>query len=86
MLCQALTPAAAGWNPDKKKPTSAEEVQATIESFLEQDPGLQKFFDSAHGYAVFPKIYRARSAWVVLMALARFMRKESTSAMRRLRK
>ena len=58
MLCQALTPAAAGWNPDKKKPTSAEEVQATIESFLEQDPGLQKFFDSAHGYAVFPKIYK----------------------------
>ena len=58
MLCQALMPAAAGWNPDKKKPTSAEEVQATIESFLEQDPGLQKFFDSAHGYAVFPKIYK----------------------------
>ena len=58
MLCQALTPAAAGWNPDKKKPTSAEEVQATIESFLEQDSGLQKFFDSAHGYAVFPKIYK----------------------------
>jgi len=58
MLCQAMTPAAAGWNPDKKKPTTTEEVQETIANFLDQDSGLQKFFDNAHGYAVFPKIYK----------------------------
>jgi lipid-binding SYLF domain-containing protein len=59
ILSQALTPVAAGWNPDKKKPTTTEEVQETIANFLDQDSGLQKFFDNAHGYAVFPKIYKA---------------------------
>ena len=58
MLSQALVPANAGWNPDKKKPTTTEEVQETIAAFLDQDSGLQKFFDNAHGYAVFPKIYK----------------------------
>ena len=58
MLSQVFVPVNAAWNPDKKKPTTTEEVQETIESFLEQDPDLQKFFDNAHGYAVFPKIYK----------------------------
>ena len=58
ILSQALTPVTAGWNPDKKKPATTEEVQETIANFLDQDSGLQKFFDNAHGYAVFPKIYK----------------------------
>ena len=58
MLSQAFVPANAAWNPDKKKPTTTEEVQETIANFLDQDSGLQKFFDNAHGYAVFPKIYK----------------------------
>ncbi|MBT6071540.1 MAG: lipid-binding SYLF domain-containing protein, partial [Proteobacteria bacterium] len=48
------------WDPDDKdKPTSTEEVDATIAAFLKQDANMQGFFDSAHGYAVFPKIYKA---------------------------
>ena len=58
MLSQALMPATAGWNPDKKKPTTTEEVQETVANFLDQDSGLQKFFDNAYGYAVFPKVYK----------------------------
>ena len=58
MLSQALMPATAGWNPDKKKPTTTEEVQETIANFLDQDSGLQKFLDNAYGYAVFPKVYK----------------------------
>jgi lipid-binding SYLF domain-containing protein len=32
------------------------EAQQTLAVFLKTDPGLQKFVDSAAGYAVFPKI------------------------------
>ena len=33
-----------------------ESARATISKFMAQDPGLQKFFDSAAGWAVFPPI------------------------------
>ena len=32
------------------------ESRATIERFIERDPGLQDWVDTAHGYAVFPDI------------------------------
>ena len=60
VLSQACLTANAGWDPeDKDKPTSTEEVDATIAAFLKQDANIQSFFDNAHGYAVFPKIYKA---------------------------
>ena len=33
-----------------------EEVRQTIQLFKQKDPGIQKFFDTAHGYAVFPTV------------------------------
>ena len=39
------------------------EVQASIQTAKNTDPGLQKFFDTSAGYAVFPKVGKA--AWVV---------------------
>jgi lipid-binding SYLF domain-containing protein len=39
------------------------EVQASIQTARNTDPGLQKFFDTAAGYAVFPKV--GKGAWVV---------------------
>lgn len=33
-----------------------EEAKKTIADFKEKDPGMSKFFSSAHGYAVFPGI------------------------------
>jgi lipid-binding SYLF domain-containing protein len=39
------------------------EVQASIQTAKNTDPGLQKFFDTAAGYAVFPKV--GKGAWVV---------------------
>jgi len=51
----------AGWDPSK--PETAEESEAhnpvvaqTIANFKHHDPGLKAFFESAHGYAVFPTI------------------------------
>ena len=35
------------------------EAQQTLNVFLKTDPGLQRFVDSAAGYAVFPKIGKA---------------------------
>jgi len=32
------------------------EVQSTIRTALQQDPGLQSFFDKSAGYAVFPRV------------------------------
>ena len=39
------------------------EAGAAIQSAKSTDPGLQKFFDTAAGYAVFPKVGKA--AWIV---------------------
>lgn len=35
------------------------DVQATIDAYLEADPGMSKFFDNAAGYVVFPGIGKA---------------------------
>ncbi|MAF99610.1 MAG: hypothetical protein CL388_03025 [Acidiferrobacteraceae bacterium] len=62
--CMLLASAYAGWSPkEKDQPTSAQEVDDTIVQFLQSDKGLQEFFDNAHGYAVFPKVYKG--AWGV---------------------
>ena len=36
-----------------------DQVQATVADVKKTDPSIQKFFDSAHGYAVFPEIVTA---------------------------
>ena len=51
MATYDMSSQAKSWEPgDSKK------VQDAIEAFLEQDPDLQRFFDEAFGYAVFPSI------------------------------
>lgn len=39
-----------------KAPQRASEAQSAIGYFRSSDPSISKFFDSAYGYAVFPKI------------------------------
>ncbi len=39
------------------------EAAAAIERFKQTDPGMEKFFDGARGYAVFPSVGKA--AWIV---------------------
>ena len=40
-----------GWDPDQLR-----DAEATAKTFREKDDGLKKFFESAHGYTVFPTI------------------------------
>jgi len=42
---------AAGWDPANEKL-----AHDAIAEFKKADPGIQTFFDEAHGYAVFPEI------------------------------
>ena len=50
----------AGWTPDAERPANQgqadSDVAKTIAAFKTKDPGLKKFFDKAHGYAVFPTV------------------------------
>jgi lipid-binding SYLF domain-containing protein len=63
----ALSPAWAKDQPkDPKAPTAAEkraqlrqDVPVAIANFKKADPGLDRFFNDAAGYAVFPKIDKA---------------------------
>ncbi len=48
IIIQAQAPS---WDPDDSR-----KVEGAIEAFLEKDPGMQRFFDRAYGYAVFPSI------------------------------
>ena len=48
VVCNGAT---AGWNPDKKS-----DAQHAIMEFKKADPSLKRFFNSAHGYAVFPTV------------------------------
>ena len=43
--------APAGWDPDR---TAA--ARQAIKEFMNADPSLQRFFDAAHAYAVFPTV------------------------------
>ncbi len=53
LLSTASTPVFAGWNPHEE-----ERARQTIRLFQKTDPTLQVFFDKAHGYAVFPDVYK----------------------------
>ena len=52
----SMGPALAGWDPAQvKQETKA--AEETMAKFKEKDPTMKKrFFDTAYGYAVFPKI------------------------------
>ncbi len=50
-----LLSACSGWKPQEKE-TLAQEAAQTVTRFTQRDPGLQRFFDQAYGYAVFPTI------------------------------
>lgn len=38
------------------KETMIRDAQATLERFIERDPGIERWADQAHGYAIFPDI------------------------------
>lgn len=44
-------PVSAAWDP-----AAEQRARQAIEAFVAADPGLDTFFDEAHGYAVFPEI------------------------------
>ena len=52
------TAGAAGWDPKEPQGSRAqlEAAHETIAKFKATDPGLEDFFQKAHGYAVFPTI------------------------------
>jgi lipid-binding SYLF domain-containing protein len=52
----------ATWDPNKEQ-KEADQVEITIEQFMQQDPGLKVFFDQAYGYAVFPTV--GKGAYIV---------------------
>jgi len=54
LLMLALS-ACSGWDPQDKARTDME-VSHTIDRFKSEDPGIQRFFDNAFGYAVFPSV------------------------------
>ena len=45
----------AGWDPGKTQ-QERKAAEDTIANFKAKDPGIERFFDSAYGYAVFPTI------------------------------
>jgi len=49
---------AAGWDPlaPQGETEQLEAAQQTIETFKATDPGLEVYFQKAHGYAVFPTV------------------------------
>jgi lipid-binding SYLF domain-containing protein len=53
LTTQAVLPVKAGWDPNKD-----EKVQNAIQAFKKKDPGLNRFFAEAYGYAVFPSVIK----------------------------
>lgn len=45
----------AAWDPEREA-NLQQDAAATIEAFRNKDPGMQRFFDNAHAYAVFPTV------------------------------
>jgi len=50
--------AGLAWDPDETADLEAAAAE-TIAEFLEADPGIQRFFDSAAGYAIYPTVGKA---------------------------
>lgn len=47
----------SGSKGDGQLPKTQEELAAeAIQDFIQTDPGMQRFFDDAHGYVVFPNV------------------------------
>ena len=50
----------AGWTPDSESADAQgkadSDIAQTIATFKTKDPSLKRFFDQAHGYAVFPTV------------------------------
>ncbi len=55
LLVTTLLLSACGWNPNKPD-QERQEAQETVAAFKKKDPGIQTFFNSAYGYAVFPSV------------------------------
>ncbi|OQX31243.1 MAG: hypothetical protein B0D96_05770 [Candidatus Sedimenticola endophacoides] len=60
----AAGPAGAGWDPRKEESSNSERsgsraTDTAIANLKASDPGIQIFFDKAHGYAVFPTVGKA---------------------------
>jgi lipid-binding SYLF domain-containing protein len=51
----AWTGSSFAWDPDEAEELQPK-VDETIANITEKDPGMQKFFDKAAGYAVFPSV------------------------------
>ncbi|ARM32007.1 YSC84-related protein [Prosthecochloris sp. HL-130-GSB] len=49
----AALPVSAGWNPHEE-----DRALQTVRLFQKTDPTLQRFFDQAYGYTVFPDVYK----------------------------
>jgi lipid-binding SYLF domain-containing protein len=47
--------ACSGWDPGDDQ-AQQEKVSETIARFKARDPGIERFFSNAHGYAVFPTV------------------------------
>jgi lipid-binding SYLF domain-containing protein len=45
----------AGWDPGRVE-RKQKEAEVTIARFIQADPSMKRFFDNAHGYAVFPTV------------------------------
>jgi len=45
----------AGWDPAKAE-QEIKAAEETIAKFKEKDPSMKRFFDKAHGYAVYPTV------------------------------
>ena len=57
----ATSQTSTGWDPAQsatpaEQPASNPEVAEAIAAFKNADPGMQRFFDNSHGYAVFPGV------------------------------
>lgn len=50
-----LLQACASWNPERKSETE-QRAKETIAAFKQEDASLDKFFDAAYAYAVFPTV------------------------------
>lgn len=60
--------ATAGWKLDEDSPAQraakansqlSQDVQTTIEEFMAQGPMMQRYFNAAHAYAIYPKVGKA---------------------------
>ena len=58
--CVFCLEATAAWDPNDNSSAAGKygdaKVEEAINAFLNEDPDMQRFFDNAHGFAVFPSV------------------------------